>query len=80
MLPTRCQPITGILSDISGGEFKFDSDVVNCCMGMLEINKPFKGIDVVITTMQEWSYDSWVSAKERDELILNLHNAIGTCI
>ena len=35
-----------------------DSDAVNACDGMYELKKAFKGIDDVITSMQEWSMTS----------------------
>ena len=49
---------------------------MNACDDMLELGNAFKGIDVVMTTMQEWSNDSRVSAKERDKIILNLSRCL----
>ena len=63
-------PRTGILSDISEGEFRQDSEVVSACEGMFELDTAFKRIDEVMTWMQEWS------VKERDEMILNLTRSL----
>ena len=63
---------TGILQDTSKGKLKRDFGEASACEGMFQLDKAFKKIGDVMTSMQEWSGDSNVSAKKRYELILNL--------
>ena len=63
-------PRTGILLYLSSGRFDQDSKESSACDGLLKINKAFKRIDDVMTSMQEWNSDSKVTAEERDELAL----------
>ena len=60
---------TGILTDVSEGEFKHGCE---CLRWHVELSKAFNGIDVVTSTMHEWSDDSRVTDNERDEIIVNL--------
>ena len=38
-------PETGILTDVTDGEFKFDYNVEYACDGMLELNKGAEGVE-----------------------------------
>ena len=67
---------TGILQDTSNGELKRDSEEAYACKGVFELDKAFKRIGDVMTSMQEWSSDSKVSDDERNELILNLSRSL----
>ena len=69
-------PRTGILPDPSNGEFTRDSEDDSACDGMLEINKAFKRIDDVMTSLQERSLDSIMTSDGRDELILDLSRSL----
>ena len=44
----------------------------SACEGMLELDKAFKRIGDVITSLEEGSSDSKLSEDEQNELILNL--------
>ena len=67
---------TGILRDTSSGKFMRDSEDANACEGMLELDKAFKKIGDVMTSLQERSSDSIMSNDERDELVLDLSRSL----
>ena len=67
---------TGILQDTSNGKLTRESEDDCACEGMFELDKAFKQIRDVMTSLQERSSDSKMSNDERDEIVLNLSRSL----
>ena len=67
---------TSILRDTSNGKLTQESEDVRACEDMLKIDKAFKKIGDVMTSLQERSLDSIMSNYERDEILLNLSRSL----
>ena len=64
------------MQDISSGKLTRESEDDCACEGMFELDKAFKQIEDVMTSLKERSSDSNMSNDERDEIVWNLSRSL----